>query len=45
MSFKKAIKEILLEIGEDPKREGLRDTPDRMERRFHETKGFNSNRK
>ena len=41
MSVKKAIKEILLEIGEDPKREGLRDTPDRMERMFKEiTSGY-----
>jgi len=41
MSVKKAIKEILLEIGEDPKREGLRDTPDRMERMFKEiTAGY-----
>jgi GTP cyclohydrolase I len=41
MSVKKAIKEILLEIGEDPKREGLKDTPDRMERMFKEiTSGY-----
>ncbi|MGB3363299.1 MAG: GTP cyclohydrolase I FolE [Thermodesulfobacteriota bacterium] len=41
MSVKKAIKEILLEIGEDPKREGLRDTPDRMERMYKEiTAGY-----
>ena len=41
MSFKKAIKEILVEIGENPKREGLRNTPDRMERMFHEiTSGY-----
>ncbi|MFA9409326.1 MAG: GTP cyclohydrolase I, partial [Candidatus Dadabacteria bacterium] len=41
MSVKKAIKEILLEIGEDPKREGLRDTPDRMEKMFKElTAGY-----
>lgn len=41
MSVKKAIKEILLEIGEDPKREGLRDTPDRMARMFKEiTAGY-----
>lgn len=41
MSVKKAIKEILLEIGEDPKREGLRGTPDRMERMYKEiTAGY-----
>jgi GTP cyclohydrolase I len=41
MSVKKAIKEILLEIGEDPKREGLKDTPDRMDRMFKEiTSGY-----
>ena len=46
MSFKKAIKEILEEIGEDPKREGLKDTPDRMERMFHEiTSGYKVNPK
>jgi len=41
MSIKKAVKQILLEIGEDPKREGLRDTPDRMEKMFEEiTSGY-----
>jgi len=41
MSVKKAIKEILLYIGEDPKREGLRDTPARMEKMFQEvTSGY-----
>jgi GTP cyclohydrolase I len=46
MSIKKAIKEILLEIGEDPKREGLRDTPDRMERMFQEiTSGYRTDPK
>lgn len=46
MSVKKAIKEILLEIGEDPKREGLRDTPDRMERMYKEiTAGYRTDPK
>jgi len=46
MSIKKAIKEILLEIGEDPKREGLRDTPDRMEKMFQEiTSGYRADPK
>ena len=41
MNVKKAIKEILLYIGEDPKREGLRDTPARMEKMFQEvTSGY-----
>lgn len=36
MSVEKAIREILTHIGEDPDREGLRDTPDRMSRMFEE---------
>jgi GTP cyclohydrolase I len=36
-----AVREILLEIGEDPEREGLRATPDRMHRMYHElTAGY-----
>lgn len=36
MSVKKAIRQILVDIGEDPNREGLKDTPDRMSRMFKE---------
>jgi GTP cyclohydrolase I len=36
-----AVHDILLEIGEDPEREGLRATPDRMHRMYHElTAGY-----
>jgi GTP cyclohydrolase I len=36
-----AVREILAEIGEDPDREGLRATPDRMHRMYHElTAGY-----
>jgi GTP cyclohydrolase IA len=36
-----AVREILVEIGEDPTREGLRATPDRMHRMYHElTAGY-----
>jgi GTP cyclohydrolase I len=36
-----AVREILLEIGEDPDRDGLRDTPARMHRMYHElTAGY-----
>jgi len=36
-----AVREILAEIGEDPGREGLRATPDRMHRMYHElTAGY-----
>ena len=41
MSVEKAVKEILLDIGEDPNREGLRDTPERMADMFKElTAGY-----
>ncbi|MEQ9619670.1 MAG: GTP cyclohydrolase I FolE [Deltaproteobacteria bacterium] len=41
MSVKKAVKEILKQIGEDPDREGLKETPDRMARMFEElTAGY-----
>lgn len=41
MSVETAIREILIKIGEDPEREGLRDTPDRMARMFGElTAGY-----
>ena len=33
---KEAVKEILLAIGEDPSREGLKDTPDRIARMYEE---------
>ncbi len=36
MSVKKAVREILVQIGEDPKRDGLKDTPERMARMFEE---------
>jgi GTP cyclohydrolase I len=36
-----AVREILVEVGEDPEREGLRNTPDRMHRMYHElTAGY-----
>jgi len=36
-----AVRQILLEIGEEPDREGLRDTPARMHRMYHElTAGY-----
>jgi GTP cyclohydrolase I len=36
-----AVRQILLEVGEDPDREGLRATPDRMHRMYHElTAGY-----
>lgn len=35
----KAVKEILSAIGEDPKRDGLKDTPDRVARYFMEVTG------
>jgi GTP cyclohydrolase I len=34
--IEKAVREILLAIGEDPKREGLRDTPSRVARMYEE---------
>jgi GTP cyclohydrolase I len=34
-----AVRELLLAIGEDPEREGLRDTPDRVARAYAETFG------
>lgn len=41
MSVKKAVKEILKQIGEDPNREGLKDTPERMARMYEElTSGY-----
>lgn len=43
MSVENAVREILLQIGEDPEREGLQDTPDRMARMFEElTLGYKS---
>jgi len=36
MSVETAVKEILVQIGEDPERQGLRDTPERMARMFGE---------
>ena len=41
MSVENAVKEILKEIGEDPKREGLKNTPDRVMRLYKEiTSGY-----
>ncbi len=40
-NFKSAIRKILQEIGEDPDRQGLVDTPDRIERMYREiTRGY-----
>ncbi len=36
MSIEKAIREILIEIGEDPERQGLKNTPDRIARMYKE---------
>ena len=36
MSVKKAVKQILKDIGEDPEREGLKDTPERVTRMYRE---------
>ena len=37
-----AVREILVEIGEDPHREGLQNTPERMHRMYYElTAGYN----
>ena len=39
--IERAVREILTEIGEDPDREGLRGTPERMHRMYHElTAGY-----
>lgn len=44
--MKKAVREILLKIGEDPDREGLRETPARAEKSFEFlTKGYRDNEK
>lgn len=41
MSIEKAVREILLEIGENPERQGLKDTPDRISRMYGElTAGY-----
>ena len=41
MSVEKAVREILREIGEDPERQGLKDTPDRISRMYQElTAGY-----
>ncbi len=46
MSVENAVKEILKEIGEDPKREGLKNTPDRVMRLYKEiTSGYNEDPK
>jgi GTP cyclohydrolase I len=37
--IRKAVKEILLAVGEDPDREGLKDTPDRVARMYGELLG------
>jgi GTP cyclohydrolase I len=36
MSIEKAVREILREIGEDPERQGLKNTPDRISRMYKE---------
>lgn len=42
--IKKAVKEILEAIGENPEREGLKETPDRVARMYEEIfRGINSN--
>lgn len=42
--IKKAVSEFLIAVGEDPKREGLKETPDRVARMCEEIfKGINSN--
>ena len=42
--IKKAVKEILEAIGENPEREGLKETPDRVARMYEEIfKGIHSN--
>jgi GTP cyclohydrolase I len=44
--FEAAIQKILLEVGEDPKRQGLADTPRRMEKMYKElTRGYSQNAK
>ncbi len=41
MQIEEAIKNLLIEIGEDPKRQGLVDTPDRIARMYRElTSGY-----
>src|SRR5258708_403261 len=42
----KLIKELLVQIGEDPNREGLKKTPHRVAKMFEDlTKGYNTTRK
>ena len=42
MSIENAVKEILFEIGEDPNRQGLKNTPERISRMYKElTAGYN----
>jgi len=46
MSFQDAVKQILTEIGEDPTRAGLKDTPDRVVKMYKElTSGYNKDPK
>ena len=41
--IKKLIRELIIEIGEDPTREGLRDTPERIAKMYKEIfKGYDS---
>ncbi|HXY49068.1 MAG TPA: GTP cyclohydrolase I [Terriglobales bacterium] len=43
-NLKNLIREVLLRLGEDPERDGLRDTPARMERSMqYLTKGYQEN--
>ena len=34
---KKLVRELIIEIGEDPTREGLKDTPERIAQMYQET--------
>ena len=46
IELKQAIRTILTYIGEDPDREGLQNTPDRIWRMYHEIfRGYDANRK
>jgi GTP cyclohydrolase I len=43
-SLQELMREMLLRLGEDPERDGLRDTPERMERSMqYLTKGYQEN--
>ena len=43
-SLQELMREMLVRLGEDPERDGLRDTPERMERSMqYLTKGYQEN--